>query len=175
MEPMSRKAIAIRRNAVAWQTNFTVTVMLSIPVDVLRMIHEHVNKAGLTKICLVNKVCCSCAQDVLYHNTKLHVYRIDKHLIRSSVCWTLSSSANLPFITKKASDRAARLEYFTVMEVPSVPEADQCGVGYLQWGGISIAAIMHSQSKRNWGRGWKYFGQGGSGFWGKDDENGEWC
>src|ERR1700733_3857091 len=40
--------------------------MPSIPVDVLRMILEHVDKANLAKICLLNKICCSCSQDVLY-------------------------------------------------------------------------------------------------------------
>jgi hypothetical protein len=37
-----------------------------IPVDILRNILEHVDRAGLPKMCLLNKICCSCSQDVLY-------------------------------------------------------------------------------------------------------------
>src|SRR5277367_5524821 len=40
--------------------------MPSIPIDVLRDILEHVDKNDLVTLCRVNKVCCSCSQDVLY-------------------------------------------------------------------------------------------------------------
>jgi hypothetical protein len=40
--------------------------MPSIPVDVLREILEHVNRNDLATICRVNKICCSCSQNVLY-------------------------------------------------------------------------------------------------------------
>ena len=39
-----------------------------IPVDVLRDILEHVDQAGLAVMCQVNKICCSCSQDVLYRD-----------------------------------------------------------------------------------------------------------
>jgi hypothetical protein len=42
--------------------------MLSIPVDVLRKILEYVDRGDLTKMCLLNKICCSCSQDVLYRD-----------------------------------------------------------------------------------------------------------
>src|ERR1700733_5801350 len=42
--------------------------MPSIPVDVLLTILEHVSKADLVTLCQVNKICCSCSQDVLYRN-----------------------------------------------------------------------------------------------------------
>src|ERR1700733_12534021 len=42
----------------------------SIPIDILRIILDHLNKADLVTICLLNKVCCSCAQDVLYRDVK---------------------------------------------------------------------------------------------------------
>jgi hypothetical protein len=42
--------------------------MLSIPVEILQMILEHLGRGDLTKTCLLNKICCSCSQDVLYHN-----------------------------------------------------------------------------------------------------------
>jgi hypothetical protein len=40
--------------------------MSAIPVDVLREILEYVRKTDLVTLCRVNKVCCSCSQDVLY-------------------------------------------------------------------------------------------------------------
>src|SRR5277367_3555910 len=40
--------------------------MPSIPVDVLREILEHVDENDLTTLCRVNKIFCSCSQDVLY-------------------------------------------------------------------------------------------------------------
>jgi hypothetical protein len=42
--------------------------MLSIPVDVLREILQYLGRASLAKMCLLNKICCSCSQDVLYRN-----------------------------------------------------------------------------------------------------------
>jgi F-box domain len=43
-------------------------VMPSIPVDVLREILEHVDKNDLATLCRVNKIFCSCSQDVLYRD-----------------------------------------------------------------------------------------------------------
>ena len=40
-----------------------------IPVDVLREILGHVDKAGLVTMCRVNKICCSHSQDFLYRDT----------------------------------------------------------------------------------------------------------
>jgi F-box domain len=40
--------------------------MPSIPIDVLREILGHVRKADLVTLCRVNKIFCSCSQDVLY-------------------------------------------------------------------------------------------------------------
>jgi hypothetical protein len=51
--------------------------MPSIPVDVLRLILEHVDKASLAKICRVNKICCSCSQDVLYRDMQFYGYSED--------------------------------------------------------------------------------------------------
>src|ERR1700728_4615386 len=41
---------------------------ISIPVDILRIILEHLDQDDLAKICLLNKICCSCSQDVLYRD-----------------------------------------------------------------------------------------------------------
>jgi hypothetical protein len=58
-----------------------------IPVDVLRDILGHVDIAGLAAMCRVNKICCSCSQDVLYRDIYV---RDDTWVIR-----TLASSTHL--------------------------------------------------------------------------------
>jgi len=45
--------------------------MPSIPIDVLREILEHVDKNDLATLCRVNKIVCSCSQDVLYREIGL--------------------------------------------------------------------------------------------------------
>ena len=47
---------------------------LPIPVDVLRDILDYVDKAGLATMCRVNKICCSCSQDVLYRDIYVTYY-----------------------------------------------------------------------------------------------------
>ena len=59
--------------------------MLSIPVEVLRMILDHLGPADLTQTCLLNKICCSCSQDILYRNV----------CGAESLCWTLAQSTDL--------------------------------------------------------------------------------
>jgi hypothetical protein len=59
---------------------------ISIPVDILRVILEHLDQDDLTRICLLNKICCSYSQDVLYRN-------IDFPKI--PVCHTLAQSTYL--------------------------------------------------------------------------------
>jgi hypothetical protein len=61
--------------------------MQPIPVDVLPHILDHLDKASLAKICQLNKICCSYAQDVLYRN--IHVNETSK------VCETLAQSTHL--------------------------------------------------------------------------------
>src|SRR6202035_2440185 len=65
--------------------------MPSIPVDILHHILEHVDKASLAKMCLVNKVCCSCSQDILYRDIQIRAY--DSSSTR--LCQTLSESTHL--------------------------------------------------------------------------------
>src|SRR5277367_3230037 len=65
--------------------------MPSIPVDVLYHILRHVDKESLLQICLLNKVCCSCSQDILYRDM-----RIDgKHFKSTKAFQTLSESTHL--------------------------------------------------------------------------------
>jgi hypothetical protein len=65
--------------------------MPSIPVDVLQHILEHVDRASLIKICLVNKVCCSCSQDILYRDIRINA----KHFNITKICQTLNESTHL--------------------------------------------------------------------------------
>jgi hypothetical protein len=65
--------------------------MPSIPVDVLHLILEHVDKATLIKICLLNKVCCSCSQDILYRDMRI----VGHHLNIGNICQTLNESTHL--------------------------------------------------------------------------------
>jgi hypothetical protein len=58
--------------------------MASIPVDILRNILEHIDRAGLVKMCLLNKICCSCSQDVLYRDIICKDNRICRTLVNSS-------------------------------------------------------------------------------------------
>jgi len=48
--------------------NKPTKTMVSIPVEVLLMILEHLSRRDLAKMCLVNKICCSYSQDVLYRD-----------------------------------------------------------------------------------------------------------
>src|SRR6202035_205259 len=76
----------------------------SIPVDILRIILEHFDQDDLARICLLNKICCSCAQDILYRNI---------YFPNLLVCHTLAESAHL----------ARRVRSFTVRGWH--PELDQ--------------------------------------------------
>jgi hypothetical protein len=58
--------------------------MLPIPVDVLQHILGHLDKASLAKICQLNKICCSCAQDVLYRNIRINdSFKVCETLVQS--------------------------------------------------------------------------------------------
>ena len=62
--------------------------MQPIPIDVLEHILGRLDKASLAKICQLNKISCSCAQDVLYRH--IRVYRNS-----TKVCETLAQSTHL--------------------------------------------------------------------------------
>jgi hypothetical protein len=70
--------------------NFQSDMLRSeVPVDVLLNILDHVDKAGLATICLLNKICCSCSQDVLYRDICIQNPR------ESRVQQTLAQSTHL--------------------------------------------------------------------------------
>jgi len=61
-----------------------------MPIDILRLILDHVDKADLLTICLLNKICCSCSQGVLYRDIQIH-----KLHEGTRVCQTLAQSTHL--------------------------------------------------------------------------------
>jgi hypothetical protein len=73
--------------------------MPSIPVDVLREILEHVHYADLPALCRVNKIFCSCSQDVIYRE----IHDEDAHVIQ-----TLAKSTDLA-----RRVRSFKAEYFS--------------------------------------------------------------
>src|ERR1700733_1578619 len=69
---------------------FAATLMsYNLPIDVLLMILDHVDEADLVAVCQVNKVCCSCSQDILYRNIIVDTDH------RFQVCQTLAKSTHL--------------------------------------------------------------------------------
>jgi hypothetical protein len=60
-----------------------------IPVDVLQDILGHVDKADLATVCRLNKICCSCSQDVLYRDIDVKTPKA------SGVQLTLAQSTHL--------------------------------------------------------------------------------
>src|ERR1700728_2735549 len=66
------------------KTTFNITTMPSIPVDVLREILEHVDKNDLATLCRVNKIFCSCSQDVLYRQIEYEVTDVIQTLAQST-------------------------------------------------------------------------------------------
>src|ERR1700728_3036746 len=67
------------------QDGFEFTTMPSIPIDVLREILEHVRKADLATLCRVNKIFCSCSQDVLYREIE---YRDARTITIQTLAWS---------------------------------------------------------------------------------------
>jgi hypothetical protein len=66
------------------------TVRSEIPVDVLRLILDHIDtKADLAIVCLLNKICCYYSQDILYRDIRIE----SDSQIR--VCQTLAKSTHL--------------------------------------------------------------------------------
>ena len=61
----------------------------NLSVDVLLLILKNLDKVDLTAMCLVNKVCCSFSQDILYRNIEIY------HHTRFQVCRTLAYSTHL--------------------------------------------------------------------------------
>jgi hypothetical protein len=71
-----------------------------IPVDVLRDILDHVDQEGLATMCRVNRICCSCSQDVLYRDIYVgsrKVSRVQQTLAQSTHLARKVRSFDTPF------------------------------------------------------------------------------
>jgi hypothetical protein len=94
-----------------------------IPVDVLRDILGHVDQAGLAVMCRVNKICCSCSQDVLYRDIQSDA-SISKCIYR-----TLAQSTHLARKVRSFSSRfngpdmAMALRNMTSLRILKLPNA----------------------------------------------------
>jgi hypothetical protein len=73
----------------------------NLPIDVLLMILDHVDEADLVTVCRVNKVCCSCSQDILYRNI----------CVQTAVCRTLALSTHLARVVRSFSVGATTAIY----------------------------------------------------------------
>jgi hypothetical protein len=56
----------------------------SIPVDILRVILKYLDRADLVKICQLNKICCSCSQDILYRKVLFEDVLVCRALAQST-------------------------------------------------------------------------------------------
>ena len=94
-----------------------------ISVDVLRDILDYVNKAGLATMCRVNKICCSCSQDVLYRDIYALTRRANK------VQQTLAQSTQLARRVRsfesnfEDSDLATALRNMTSLRILKLSDA----------------------------------------------------
>src|ERR1700721_4082362 len=94
-----------------------------IPVDVLRDILDHVDKAGLAIMCRGNKICCSCSQDVLYRDIKCNIHMFE------CVHRTLAQSTHLARKVRSydprycGSDLAMALRNMTSLRILKFPPA----------------------------------------------------
>src|ERR1700733_14576504 len=80
---------------------------ISIPVEILRAILEHLEQGAVTKKCRRKKICCPCAQNILYR---------DIYFPRILVCHTLAQTTPL----------ARRVRSFTIRnEHPELAKALQ--------------------------------------------------
>jgi F-box domain len=80
--------------------------MPSIPIDVLREILEHVDRSDLVTLCRVNKICCTCSQNVLYRD----IYNEDKRVIQ-----TLAKSTDLARRVRSFETRRSPPELATAL------------------------------------------------------------
>jgi len=67
------------------QSHVTTNIAnMPIPVDVLLEILDYVVKAGLATMCRVNKICCSCSQDILYRDIYVETPKVQQTLAQST-------------------------------------------------------------------------------------------
>ena len=72
----------------------------NIPVDILPIILENLDKPDQATVCRLNKVCCACSQPILFRD--IHIREFDKGV---AVCRTLSRSPHLAGCVRSFSIR----------------------------------------------------------------------
>jgi hypothetical protein len=98
---------------------------ISIPVDILRIILEHLDQDNLTRICLLNKICCSYSQDILYR---------DIDASNNLACHTLAQSTHLARRVRSFTVRgwhrelAKALQNMTCLRILTLLDVDDSGV-----------------------------------------------
>jgi hypothetical protein len=109
--------------------------MSSIPVDVLRNILDYADEADLATVCRVNKICCSCAQDILYRDIVVSTHLINRTLaqsthlatrVRSFSTHTFSTHTSAPELSKALRNMSS-LRSLTLYLIGSVSDLlDEC-------------------------------------------------
>jgi hypothetical protein len=97
--------------------------MPSIPIDILLHILEHVDKADLLTICLLNKICCSCSQDVLYRDILIP---ISSHQIFQ----TLTDSTHLTKRVRSLKMEFIGMEQELLLIFPNMINLRHLSLGY---------------------------------------------
>src|ERR1700730_3857945 len=91
-----------------------------IPVDVLLNILEYVDKAGLATMCRVNKICCSCSQNVLYRDIFFGIPKVQQTLAQST---HLARKVRLFITYYNSSDLAMALRNMTSLRILQLSNA----------------------------------------------------
>ena len=106
--------------------------MRSIPVEVLRMILDHVDKADLVALCQVNKICCSCSQDALYREIHTDNHRVIRTLAHSTDLARRVRSFKYPHPTSGLSTALKNMSLLRMLDIgwhglySSVGTLDEC-------------------------------------------------
>jgi hypothetical protein len=84
----------------------TPTRRSQIPVDIMRIILDNLDKSDLATVCRLNKICCALAQPVLFRDIRIQLCGIedfDKRVF--ALCETLSQSPHLARCVRSFSAR----------------------------------------------------------------------
>jgi hypothetical protein len=103
--------------------------MPSIPVDVLREILEYVDKNDLATLCRVNKICCSCSQDVLYRVIHTDNILVIRTLAQSTDLAKRVRSFNIPHDgpgLNTALRNMSSLRRFNIRRINNISILDGC-------------------------------------------------
>jgi hypothetical protein len=81
----------------------TPTGRSQIPVDIMLIILDNLDKSDLATMCRLNKICCASSQPVLFRDIRIQYYQGDEFNERLSIrpdrgfalCWILSQSPHL--------------------------------------------------------------------------------